>query len=206
MEWTSNGEGAPSDLRAVPKVSVERYQFSCLRRNLGGAKDELGMGVGLQEDEGDLVLDGLGSDAGGIAVVVVDVRFGVAHDLGDGDGATILALLLGGHRRAGHIMDAAGDGRIENGGAEVFVGSVADALASSLLVEVGVDIDIDGSKVVNLFRVQNVGIRFDGRGERGWREDGRSAEQEEDNGGRSRTEHLEEECLGGAGWLVGLVW
>ena len=79
MEWTSNGQGAPRDLRAVPKVSVERYQFSCLRRNLGGAKDELGIGVGLQEDEGDLVLDGLGSDAGGIAVVVVDVRFGVAQ-------------------------------------------------------------------------------------------------------------------------------
>ena len=183
MEWTSKGQGTPSDLRAVPKVSVENNQFSCLRGNLGGAVDELGIGVGLQEDEGDLVLDGLRSDAGGIAVVVVDVGLGVAHDLRDDDGATTLALLLGGHRRAGHIMDAAGDGRVEGGGAVVCVGYVADALASSLLVEVGVDIDIDGSKVVNLFRVQNVGIRFDGSGVCGGREDDRSAEQEEDNGG-----------------------
>ena len=85
MEWTSNGEGAPSDLCAVPKVSVERYQRARLRRYLGGPMDEGGIGVGLQEDEGDLVLDGLRSGAVGIAVVVVDVRFGVARDHGDGD-------------------------------------------------------------------------------------------------------------------------
>lgn len=160
MDRASEGQGSSSDLGVVRDASVENNQFSCLCGDLGGAVDELGIGVGLQEDKGHLVLNDLRSGVVATAVAI-DVRFGVARDLGDGDGTRVLALLLGGHRRAGHIMDAAGDGRVEDGGAVAFVGSVADSLVSSFLVKDGVDIDIGGSEVFNLFQVQKVGIRLD---------------------------------------------
>ena len=151
--------------------------------------DEHGIGIVIQHDESDLAVDGLAR-----VVMAVNVHFGGAGHFGDGDGATILALLFGGHRRAGHMMEANGDGQVEGGGVDAFVRCVPD----SPLVHV------DGSELLNFVGGQEVGISIDGGGERGGREEGRSAEEEEDNGGRNRTE-AGEGHLGGAGWLVWLV-
>ena len=191
VDRTSKGQGAPSNLRVVGNAGIEHNKLSGLGWYFGGAMDEHGIGIVIQHDESDLAVDGLAR-----VVVAIDVHIGGAGHFGDGDGTAVLALLLGGHRRAGHMMEANGDGRAEGGSVTAFVRCVPD----SPLVHV------DGSELLNFVCGQEARIRFDGRGERGWREDGRSAEQKEENGGRSRTEHLDEEHLDGAGWLVGLPY
>mmetsp|Transcript_11404 Transcript_11404/g.26868 ORF Transcript_11404/g.26868 Transcript_11404/m.26868 type:complete len:448 (-) Transcript_11404:125-1468(-) len=168
IDRTNKRKGAPSDLRVVGNVGIKHNQIPGLGVDVGGAVDEHGMGIVVQDNEGGLALDGLAR-----VVVAVDVHIGGAGYLGDGDGAKILhhALLLGRQLRAGHIKKALEDGGMEARGTE------RATTFSSFLVKV------DGSELLDFVQGQEFGIRINGGGESGGRQEGRTAEQAEGNGG-----------------------
>ena len=149
-------------------VGIKHNQIPGLGVDVGGAVDERGMGIVVQDNEGGLALDRLAR-----VVVAVDVHIGGAGYLGDGNGAKMLhrALLLGRQLRTGHIKKALDDGGMEARGTE------RAATFSSFLVKV------DGSELLDFFQGQEFGIRIDGGGESGWGGDGRTPEQAEGNGG-----------------------
>ena len=168
IDRTNERKGAPSDLRVVGNVGIKHNQISGLGVDLSGAVDEVGMGIVVQDNEGGLALDWLAR-----VVVAVDVHIGGAGYLGDGNGAKILhhALLLGRQLRAGHIKKALEDGGMEARGTE------RATTFSSFPVKV------DGSELLDFVQGQEFGIRINGGGESGGRQEGRTAEQAEGNGG-----------------------
>ena len=185
IDRTNESKGAPSDLRVVGNVGIKHNQIPGLGVDVGGAVDERGVRIFIQDDEGGLALDGLAG-----IVVAVDVHMGVARDLRDGDGAKILhlVLLLGRQLRSGHIKKALEEGGIEGGDTAALVRFVPDSLL----------VNVDGrSKVLHLIGGQEARIRIDGGGECGGGEDGRFAEEAEGDGVRAA---VGEEVHDGSGW------